>query len=114
MINPTAHAMIMVMVEAPAADAARADADTLHGQFSSGSDAWTCSPVTAWPDAASGSFTVSKGTKRGRITVRRMHDGPAVNVAFLGQWPAADAAAARADYDAMVSSATMTAAPAAP
>lgn len=107
MLNPSAHALIMVMIEAPATSTAREGADTIRGQLSSGADAWTCSAVTAWPDANSASFTVSKGTNRGHITVRRLHEGPAINVAFLGQWPAASNAAARADYDAMVTGAAI-------
>ncbi len=107
LINPAAHAMLMVVVAAPATSTARADADTLRGQLSSGSNAWTCSPVTAWPAPDGSTFTLSRGTDRGKVTVRRMHEGPAVNVAFMGHWPAAGAQALRADYDAMVSGATL-------
>ncbi len=107
-LNPATHAVLMVMIDAPATLAPRAAADALRTQLAAPPGSWTCSAVTAWPDANGASFTATQGANRGRITVRRLHDGPAVNVIFMGRWPSGSgAAAARADYDAMVSGAAI-------
>jgi len=105
--NPPTQGMIMVMADSPATMTAQEAAEALRAQLAASPNAWTCSPITAWPDAGSASFTLSQGDQRGRITVRRMHENPAVNVVFLGRWPASADTAVRADYDATVSAATM-------
>lgn len=108
LLNPTTHAVVMVLIDAPATLAPRAAADALRTQLAAPPGSWTCSAVTAWPDANGAAFTAVQGTNRGKIAVRRLHDGPAVNVVFMGRWPAgAAAAAALADYDAMVSAAAI-------
>ncbi|HTK05140.1 MAG TPA: hypothetical protein VL500_06140 [Candidatus Eisenbacteria bacterium] len=106
-VNPQQHAMLMIMVEAPASMSANDAATQLRTQLAAPPNAWTCSPITAWPDASGASFTTTQGAQRGKLTVRRMHENPSVNILFMGRWPAANAAAMRADYDAMVSGATL-------
>lgn len=105
--NPAQGAMLMIMVEAPATMTANDAATQLRASLASPPNAWTCSAVTAWPDANGASFTASQGDQRGKLTVRRMHESPSVNILFMGRWPAANEAAMRADYDAMVSGATL-------
>lgn len=106
-VNPQQHAMLMIMVDAPATITARDAATQLRTQLAAPPNAWTCTPITAWPDATSAAFSTSQGAQRGKLTVRRMHENPSVNILFMGRWPAANAAAMRADYDAMVSGATL-------
>lgn len=105
--NPQQHAMLMIMVEAPASMSPNDAATQLRTQLAAPPTPWHCSAVTAWPDANSATFTTSQGPQRGKLTIRRMHDNPSVNVLFMGRWPAANAAAMRADYDTMVSGATL-------
>lgn len=106
-VNPQQHAMLMIMVEAPASMSANDAATQLRTQLAAPPNAWHCSAVSAWPDANGATFTTSQGAQRGKLTVRRMHENPAVNILFMGRWPAANAAAMRADYDTMVSAATL-------
>lgn len=106
-VNPQEHAMLMIMVEAPASTTANDAATQLRTQLAAPPNAWTCTPITHWPDANSAAFSTTQGDQRGKLTVRRMRENPSVNILFMGRWPATHAAAMRADYDAMVSGATL-------
>ena len=105
--NPSAHGMILIMADSPATLSAHQAADALRTQLAAPPNAWTCSPIATTPDGNSASFTVSQGPQRGKLTIRRMHENPAVNVVFMGRWPDAGNAAMRADFDATVTGATM-------